>query len=104
MKEASAVVKNDIGIHGRPATFFNETANCFKCAIWLEIEGKVDRRVNAKSLLGVLSIGIVGGTKLKIIADGPDEEAAAETLAALINCGFSEPDLSEILRSIPRNN
>ena len=63
------MVENQVGLHARPATFFIQRANEFKSSIWVE---KDDRRVNAKSLLGVLSLGIVGGTPIKIIADGSD--------------------------------
>ena len=52
--------------------------------------GKEERRVNAKSLLGVLSLGIVKGTTINIIADGADEDEAIETLAALVASDFSE--------------
>lgn len=51
---------------------------------------KEERRVNAKSLLGVLSLGIVGGTNIRIIADGGDEEEAVNGLVDLVNSGFSE--------------
>lgn len=81
-----ATVKNQIGLHARPATFFIQKANEFKSSIWIE---KEDRRVNAKSLLGVLSLGIVGDTTIKIIADGTDEEAAVEALVSLIDNEFS---------------
>ena len=64
------VVQNQVGLHARPATFFIQKANEFKASVWVE---KEDRRVNAKSLLGVLSLGIVGGTTIRIIADGADE-------------------------------
>ena len=60
-------VENQVGLHARPATFFIQKANEFKSSIWVE---KEERRVNAKSLLGVLSLGIVGGTTIRIIADG----------------------------------
>ena len=66
-------VQNQVGLHARPATFFIQKANEFKSSIWVE---KEERRVNAKSLLGVLSLGIVKGTSVKIIADGADEEKA----------------------------
>ena len=66
MKEA--VVNNQVGLHARPATFFIQKANEFKSSIWVE---KDERRVNAKSLLGVLSLGIVKGTSINLIADGP---------------------------------
>ena len=80
-------VQNQVGLHARPATFFIQTANEFKSTIWVE---KEERRVNAKSLLGVLSLGIVGGTIIKIIADGPDENNAVESLVELVDSGFAE--------------
>ncbi len=81
------VINNQVGLHARPATFFIQKANEFKCSIWIE---KDERRVNAKSLLGVLSLGIVKGTAINLIADGPDEQEALDTLAQLINSEFSE--------------
>ena len=80
-------VENQVGLHARPATFFIQKANEYKSSIWVE---KVERRVNAKSLLGVLSLGIVGGTTIRIIADGTDEQAAVDGLVKLVNSGFSE--------------
>ena len=71
----------------RPATFFIQRANEFKSSIWVE---KEERRVNAKSLLGVLSLGIVGGTDIRIIADGADEEQAVNSLVDLVKSGFAE--------------
>ena len=85
MKEA--VVNNQVGLHARPATFFIQKANEFKSSIWVE---KDERRVNAKSLLGVLSLGIVKGTSISLIADGPDEKEAVEALIELISSNFSE--------------
>ena len=81
------MVQNQVGLHARPATFFIQKANEFKSSIWVEKEG---RRVNAKSLLGVLSLGIVGGTTIRIIADGTDEETAVESLVKLVQSGFAE--------------
>ena len=80
-------VENQVGLHARPATFFIQKANEFKSSVWVE---KEERRVNAKSLLGVLSLGIIGGTHIKIIADGSDEQAAVEALVKLIESGFTE--------------
>lgn len=80
-------VQNHVGLHARPATFFIQKANEFKSSIWVE---KEERRVNAKSLLGVLSLGIVGGTDIKIIADGSDEQQAVDSLVKLIESGFAE--------------
>ena len=85
MKEA--VVNNQVGLHARPATFFIQKANEFKSSIWVE---KDERRVNAKSLLGVLSLGIVKGTAINLIADGADEQEAVEALVELISGNFEE--------------
>ncbi len=82
-----AVIKNQVGLHARPATFFIQKANEFRSSIWIE---KDERRVNAKSLLGVLSLGIVKGTKINIVADGVDENQAVETLTELIDSAFAE--------------
>lgn len=87
MFSSNVTVQNQVGLHARPATFFIQKANEFKSSIWVE---KEERRVNAKSLLGVLSLGIVGGTEINIIADGVDEEAAVESLVKLVESGFSD--------------
>ena len=81
------MVQNQVGLHASPATFFIQKANEFKSSIWVE---KEDRRVNAKSLLGVLSLGIMGGTQIRIIAGGPDEEESVDELVKLLNTGFAE--------------
>ena len=80
-------IVNTSGLHARPATFFIQKANTYKSAVWVE---KEDRRVSAKSLLGVLSLGIAKGMTITIIADGMDENAAVNGLAELIDSGFSE--------------
>ena len=86
MISRSVTIKNSQGLHARPATFFIQKANSFKSSIWVE---KEDMRVNAKSLLGVLSLGIVKGTTITLIADGADEAAAIEGLVALIDSEFA---------------
>ena len=80
-------VKNQVGLHARPATFLIQKANEFKSSLWVE---KEERRVNAKSLLGVLSLGIVGGTTIRIIADGVDEQTAVDSLVKLVDSAFAE--------------
>ena len=80
-------VNNEVGLHARPATYFIQKANEFKSGIW---EEKEERRVNAKSLLGVLSLGIVKGTTITLIADGPDAKEAVEALAQLVNGQLGE--------------
>ena len=87
MCSKEVVVQNQVGLHARPATFFIQKANEFKASIWVE---KEERRVNAKSLLGVLSLGIVGNTAIRVIADGIDEEAAVDALVKLVESGFAE--------------
>ena len=87
MVSREVTIINNIGLHARPAPFFIQKANSFKCNVWVE---KDDRKVNAKSLLGVLSLGIAKGMTINIIADGIDEDAAIESLCALINSGFEE--------------
>lgn len=87
MVSKTVLINNQVGLHARPATFFIQKANEFKCSIWIE---KEERRVNAKSLLGVLSLGIVKGTEIDIIADGEDANEAIQVLADLINSDFSE--------------
>ena len=79
-------IKNEVGLHARPATYFIQKANEFKSGIWVE---KEERRVNAKSLLGVLSLGIMQCTTITLIADCSDEQAAVESLSTLVenNCG-----------------
>ena len=78
-------IQNNVGLHARPATFFIQKANSYKSSIWVE---KDDRRVNAKSLLGVLSLGIIKGMTVTLIADGPDENEALDGLSELITTGF----------------
>lgn len=87
MFSKEVVVQNQVGLHARPATFFIQKANEFKSSIWVE---KDERKVNAKSLLGVLSLGITKGTTINIIADGLDEEEAVATLVNLIASNFTE--------------
>ena len=80
-------VTNEVGLHAKPATYFIQKANEFQSGIWVE---KDERRVNAKSLLGVLSLGIVQGTAITLIADGSDEEAAVKALVELVDSGLEK--------------
>lgn len=87
MYSKEVLVQNQVGLHARPATFFIQKANEFKSSIWVERD---ERRVNAKSLLGVLSLGIVGGANMRVIADGSDEQDAVDSLVKLVESGFTE--------------
>ena len=82
-----AILTNQVGLHARPATFFIQKANEFKSSIWVERD---DRKVNAKSLLGVLSLGVAKGGEINIIADGEDEVAAIAAIMHLIETNFGE--------------
>ncbi len=87
MLKKDVTITNNIGLHARPATFFIQKANSFKASIWIE---KDDRKVNAKSLLGVLSLGIAKGMTVTLIADGVDEEEAINGLVELVLNSFAE--------------
>ncbi len=87
MISKEVTITNSIGLHARPATFFIQKANAYKSSVWVE---KEDRRVNAKSLLGVLSLGIAQGMTVTLLADGQDEEDALDGLMNLINTGFAD--------------
>lgn len=80
------IVKNEVGLHARPATYFIQKANEFRSGIWVIRE---DRQVNAKSLLGVLSLGVTKGSTIVIKADGVDEQVAVDALCELIESDFS---------------
>ena len=80
-------VENQVGLHARPATFFIQKANEYKSSIWVE---KEERRVNAKSLLGVLSLGIVAAPPSASLRTAPTSRAAVDGLVKLVESGFSE--------------
>ncbi len=87
MVSKDIIVQNEVGLHARPATFFIQKANEFKSSIWVV---KDERKVNAKSLLGVLSLGITRGTSVTLVADGSDENEAIESLDALVSSDFAD--------------
>lgn len=87
MTSKEVAVKSSQGLHAKPASVFIQRANTYKCSIWVE---NGDRRANAKSLLGVLSLGITGGTDIRIIADGNDENEALAALVQMVEAGFAE--------------
>ena len=87
MYTKEVTVNNEVGLHARPATYFIQKANEFKSGIWV---AKEERRGNAKSLLGVLSLGIVKGTTITLIADGSDEVAAVDALSELVEHQLGE--------------
>ena len=87
MTTKELTITNDIGLHARCASSFIQCANKFKSSLWVQ---RGERRINAKSLLGVLSLGIIPGTSFEIIADGIDEDKAINALESLILSNFAE--------------
>ncbi|MBE6954340.1 MAG: HPr family phosphocarrier protein [Ruminococcaceae bacterium] len=81
MISKQSVVRCESGLHNKQATYFIQKANEFRSSIWIEVD---NRKINAKSLLGVLSMGVIQGTTITLIADGVDEEAAVEELTQML--------------------
>lgn len=80
-------VLNATGLHARPAGMITKEATKFKSNIELEYNAK---RVNAKSIMSVMALGIGKGAEVTLYADGEDEETALNTIASLFNNGFGE--------------
>ncbi len=87
MIQREVTITNSSGLHARPATFFIQKANTYRSGVWVV---KDDRKVSAKSLLGVLSIGIAKGMTITLVADGDDEQSAIDGLVELIESGFND--------------
>ena len=87
MKEFEFVVTDPQGIHARPASIFVQTATKFKSKVQIQAKGKT---VDAKSILMIMSMGLVKGTEITIVADGPDEAEAAKALKDLVASKFGE--------------
>ncbi len=81
MFEKEVIVRCESGLHNRQATYFVQKANEFSCSIWLESE---NRKMNAKSLLGIMSLGIVTGAVVTLSASGADAEEAIAALEILL--------------------
>ena len=81
MFNKEVIVRCESGLHNKQVTYFVQKANEFKSSIWLESE---NRRMNAKSLLGIMSLGIVTGAVVTLSADGPDAEDAVNALEAML--------------------
>ena len=87
MTEATTTIENNTGIHARPASVFVQTASKFKSKIQIKAKGKT---VDAKSILMIMSMGLVKGTEITLVADGPDEADAVKELKALVDSKFGE--------------
>lgn len=75
------IVRCESGLHNKQATYFVQKANEFDCSIWLE---SGNRRMNAKSLLGIMSLGIITGATVTLTASGTDAEDAVNALEVLL--------------------
>ena len=87
MTEATMMIENKTGIHARPASIFVQTATKFKSKVQIKAKGKT---VDAKSILMIMSMGLVKGTEISITADGPDEADAVKSLKDLVASKFGE--------------
>ena len=87
MKKATVVVVNKLGLHARPSAALSQLASRFKSEVWIS---NGSRRVNAKSIMGVMMLAAARGANLVIDVDGPDEEAALAALVDLVGSGFGE--------------
>ncbi len=87
MVSCTVTIKNSQGLHARPATFFIQKANSYKSSILVE---KGDRRLNPKSLLGVLSLAVTKGMEITLLADGTDENSALAGLSDLLENGLTD--------------
>ena len=81
MYSKEVVVRCESGLHNKQATYFVQKANEFACSIWVE---SGSRKMNAKSLLGIMSMGVITGSTVRLMAEGPDAEAAVDALEVLL--------------------
>ncbi len=87
MQKVETTIVNKLGLHARPSAKLTQLASKFRCELWMS---KGARRINAKSIMGVMMLAAAKGATVVIEADGPDEAEAIEALVALIASGFGE--------------
>jgi phosphocarrier protein len=87
MTEKTITIQNRAGIHARPAAMLVQTTKDFRCSIYFE---KDTDRINAKSIMGIITLGAAYGTEIKIIAEGEGEQAAVDALVRLFESKFEE--------------
>ena len=87
MRRAEVTVVNKLGIHARPSARITQVATGFSSEVWMSRKG---RRINAKSIMGVMMLAAARGSTLLIEASGPDEKEAVAALQQLIGTGFEE--------------
>lgn len=89
MIKASATISNKLGLHARASAKLTKLAGSFPCDVWMS---RGERRVNAKSIMGVMMLAASKGSVITIETNGPDEQAAMDALVDLINSRFGEPE------------
>ena len=87
MIKAAVTISNKLGLHARASAKLTKLAGSFACEVWIT---RGERRVNAKSIMGVMMLAAGIGTEISIETDGADEQQAMEALLALINEKFGE--------------
>jgi len=87
MVEKTIEITNPSGLHARPAALFVQTAGKFTSNIWIKVG---EKKVNAKSIMGLISLAVSKGTLITIIAEGEDEEQAVNEIIDLVTSGFGE--------------
>lgn len=87
MVEKTIEITNPTGLHARPAALFVQTAGKFTSNIWIKTGQK---KVNAKSIMGLISLAVSNGTEITIVADGEDEDLAVKEITDLVTSDFGE--------------
>lgn len=87
MKKETVVLKAETGLHARPASELAKLASKFKCNVEIIVG---DKKINAKSILAIMSAGIKNNTELEIVCDGEDEEKALDEIIQAFNNNFGE--------------
>ncbi len=88
MVSRTAMIRNESGVHARPAAVFVKMANRFPCEIFVE---KDNQRINGKSIMGLMMLALTRDSRITVIAEGENEEAAVTALCALVENSFVEP-------------
>ncbi|WP_066261923.1 HPr family phosphocarrier protein [Hydrogenophaga flava] len=87
MIKTTATISNKLGLHARASAKLTKLAGSHQCEVWMS---KGDRRINAKSIMGVMMLAAGVGSLVEIETSGPDEQAAMDAIVALINDKFGE--------------
>ncbi|MDR0876837.1 MAG: HPr family phosphocarrier protein [Treponema sp.] len=87
MTEQTITIRNRAGIHARPAALLVQATKDFKSNIYFE---KDNDRINAKSIMGIITLGAAYGAEIRIVAEGEDEQSAVDALVRLFESKFEE--------------